>query len=957
MNRESLKDLTWLKDCIENKFGVKIQNTSEFYVYLVKLSNSIIFNYQFPSEIRDSIARVNRRLNKFSNAFDYFANQVVDEQSGGGQWDESINALNRVQTKFSQTLTTMFDNITQLMNRTFERDPNEIMNKLKQQIDTQKFSCDTGQLAKTLLQLRSLVNIATYDVKNNFNDEFMMDKTTHDKYVLTIGRLEEDITKTEQLLKQKRGECSRVLKMTDKIYEYIAEVLKIMLYIRKIETEQRLQIVRERASQPKIEVIDKTDCTSTKLQLLSRLEMALDDIRIIQDINTILRMFKEKEEPIPDFIGIKDIKQMNEINKDTIEKYVSQIEKFDDINTKEGCDKLVKLGNELMSKFPNHVKIRNYYEDLQGSIRTYVRITNIAKIKNQITGRKENDERPSITLDTNNCKMIVKDDYMKKLFTRKKMLGSDNIHLIRRFYGTYDNMNNVDVYTSNLTCSPSLQNAIQQVRDGYSIILLLYGYSGSGKTYTLLGDVNGGRGSQLGLLQLSIRSMVEHISKIDMTVKMLYGVKSVGSTLEISSNRPDPNILESMDEYKTSNLTIGSDFENGIVKIVNDVQDYMKEQNYIKWTPFNKYSSRSHTFYILNIHFKDGKIGFLTFADLAGSEDPFKIIQQNLDRIDVRRDDLTGKYQQISEDDVRSRIRNLIFSVKSLKERSLKFDQYTSKRGQLSIDQKELLNSLIDESVYINESLNQMKYFLLKRITMKPKVVPNVRTNYNIHGLIYPPINRDRKTIIDDRTGMYSLLSELDKKGIITSLRQTFSTKPTKFILIGTVRTETIPIYVDGTFNTISFLNKLNIDKSPETIVNENIQRKRMYGKYYEEAKLPTSEELSRLLSYPVGKMKDEIRTKFTYFNSYIQQLISKTTSKNDKQATEYVKSELAKLNIDDLLQEKILQIYTRYIPSRTYIPSVRSSSPPTRSTTRQRGGKHRSSRQLRQPHNTYKVY
>lgn len=960
MNEQSLNDLTWLKDCAENRFGVKIKNDEEFYVYLVKLSNSILFNYQFPSEIRDSIARVNRRLNKFTNAFDYFVNQVVqpveqldDIQSGGVDFEHNIEALTRVQTKFSQTVSSMFESITETMNKTFERNPTEIMNTLKRQIDDQTYSCDTGRLSKTLLHLRSLINVAMYDINHNFKEDMnTVDGKTHERYVNLIKRLQSNIAEIAKVIKSEREECSVVFKMMDKMYEYIAEVLKILLYVRKIETEQQLKDVQGRKQKHASVLLKTHDCSDTKIQLLSRLEMALDDIKIIKEINETLRIFKERNASPPDFIKSRDIKRMNEVNIDIIDEYVNRIERFKDVNSEKGCNELVKIGYELNKIIPDHAIVRNYYEDLQGSIRTYIRITNMARIINAhgTDKRSMRDETSSISLDSNNCKMIVHNDYMKDLLSQKKIMGTDMEHLAKRFYGTYDNMTNYDLYTSNLLCSPSLENAINQVLDGYSIILLLYGYSGSGKTYTLLGDE-----TQLGVLQLSIRSMVNQIDKIKMNVKMLYGVKSTGSTLEISSNRPDPNI--NMKSYNTNEKVITNNFEENIVNVINDVQTYMTENKYIKETPFNVRSSRSHTFYVLDVYFKNGKVGFLTFADLAGSEDPYKIVEQSLDRIDIKKDGLTKKDMVISREDVRSRIRNLIFSVVSSDDRAKKFDNYTSAKRRLTTNEKILLNSLIDESVYINESLNQMKYFLMKRIVNNPKVVSNVRTNYNIHGLIYPPTIDEKQSKrtptmkINDKTGMYDLLNDLDKKGIISSLKQTFTTKPTKFILIGTVRTEIIPIFVEGTVNTISFLNKLNVDKSPETIVNENIQRKKLYDKYYEEIKLPTSDELSELLALPTKQMKDMIRTRFKYFNDFIQRMVNKTVNKNDKEAQTYVANGLHDLNIDDRLQEKILEIYTRFIPERTFIPRGRSPTSTQQFKKSQRAGttksksKHRSSR------------
>ena len=58
------------------------------------------------------------------------------------------------------------------------------------------------------------------------------------------------------------------------------------------------------------------------------------------------------------------------------------------------------------------------------------------------------------------------------------------------FFGTYQNVSNLELFEGINENSPGIGNAIMQCKYGYSVVVFGYGYSGSGKSYTLINGVN-----------------------------------------------------------------------------------------------------------------------------------------------------------------------------------------------------------------------------------------------------------------------------------------------------------------------------------------------------------------------------------------------------------------------------------------------------------------------------------
>jgi len=169
-----------------------------------------------------------------------------------------------------------------------------------------------------------------------------------------------------------------------------------------------------------------------------------------------------------------------------------------------------------------------------------------------------------------------------------------------------------------------------------NLVLFGYGYSGSGKTYTLLGDVN-----QLGLFQIACNAIV---SKLHINKKITYICQECYiEDPERKQSRKDANgnIIEISQITQTRKEVYAYKVENENIVPVNTIKavnlEYTPKENFedllkivnnwrnktfrVKWTPNNSESSRSHLLFRAQFTANDQTKRELAVLDLAGLED------------------------------------------------------------------------------------------------------------------------------------------------------------------------------------------------------------------------------------------------------------------------------------------------------------------------------------------------
>ena len=198
---------------------------------------------------------------------------------------------------------------------------------------------------------------------------------------------------------------------------------------------------------------------------------------------------------------------------------------------------------------------------------------------------------------------------------------------------------------------------------GNNIVMLMYGHSGSGKTYLSVGDVDDASGvvtpGFLTLAATRVQQMLEgtehdvtsvHLRVVDVapdtyaTFTMMGGPKhsrvylmrrdgtfDTRGAATNASGTEEPFVLKTwMHDFVHSGKSINIDDVASLTAKIMEVNRQRKEAGRIMKTPNNPVSSRSHLF--MSLEFKSGErsLGVMTVLDAAGAESPIDILRSTV---------------------------------------------------------------------------------------------------------------------------------------------------------------------------------------------------------------------------------------------------------------------------------------------------------------------------------------
>jgi hypothetical protein len=427
----------------------------------------------------------------------------------------------------------------------------------------------------------------------------------------------------------------------------------------------------------------------------------------------------------------------------------------------------------------------NSSEDINGVVRIFVRVKG-GGLKGDpklnplqyIVDEKDN---------VGNKKLILKDDSKEREYSP--------------FYDVFNkDTNNEGIFNK-------IKPTIEQIDDGYHIAMFGYGYSGSGKSYTLLNT----SGNDNGILIRTVGHYLNNGKSVTVVrIQELYN-KSFNpnntNTFAISNCLKD--IITELSLQNNNALQI--DKAEKFNTLLKQIEDFRKTQGRIKPTINNPESSRGHLFITLKI----GEKGFITVCDMAGREDPLEIWENT--KMDVKTGELV-KGGETSKDavyigSVSGRdgvpVKNQItITSQSLISIMIKGDitkENIHKKGvissKFSLNDKGIgtLINVIDtckEAHYINETLNHMiKYFDgVKGVNTSFKVGAYVGENYMPNNLIKEIDATWIKTI-----GIIPILEDIAKT----------KEKPAKFCLFACVRQEADEKFKEASIKTLTYARDL----------------------------------------------------------------------------------------------------------------------------------------------------
>ncbi|KAG8936615.1 kinesin motor protein cin8 [Tulasnella sp. 418] len=199
-----------------------------------------------------------------------------------------------------------------------------------------------------------------------------------------------------------------------------------------------------------------------------------------------------------------------------------------------------------------------------------------------------------------------------------------------------------------------VQPIVEEVIAGYNCTLFAYGQTGTGKTYTMQGDltpsVTGGPGANAGMIPRVLSKLYQHLesSVADYSVKISY-IELYNEELRdlLAPDLPAPNgstqpmgmgqgqkdnglkIFDEAGAGKRGVMIQG--LEDTPVKDAKDAINLLRKgslKRQVAATKFNDHSSRSHSVFTITVYTKETcakgddtlRVGKLNLVDLAGSE-------------------------------------------------------------------------------------------------------------------------------------------------------------------------------------------------------------------------------------------------------------------------------------------------------------------------------------------------
>jgi hypothetical protein len=314
----------------------------------------------------------------------------------------------------------------------------------------------------------------------------------------------------------------------------------------------------------------------------------------------------------------------------------------------------------------------------------------------------------------------------------------------------------------------TLKESVEKVARGYSQVILGFGASGAGKTYTIFGD-----DESLGIYQLArtcleelgcalkMAVFEEYVDKFNIvgtivTGKLIFLLDGIG----IQKKLKEITTEDEKDEFKKE---VGED-------ILKRITQHRLKKNRIKATFNNFESSRSHLYIVLEATKTPDIKGYLTFVDMAGFEQPYDIYsklikfkdpQYNTAKICLNGtiSNRWGGAKEFPEENVTETMANIL--NKKLENARLQEDYVNRLKDSFPdndqcpqiilknkvylgttsgrITEGQWLLKMMSEGFYINESLNYMKMYLAGKVKMtdpKLQIISLANPKYKPHQLI-----------------------------------------------------------------------------------------------------------------------------------------------------------------------------------------------------------------------------
>lgn len=608
---------------------------------------------------------------------------------------------------------------------------------------------------------------------------------------------------------------------TSVLTEFLQVLLRFLGTMENIVNSATLQRLKEKSDNPFELMLDlngilteisdiKPETTENKYQKCnSHYHILREYSELLNNIYLIKKELDNFIAPInPKTAIVSTYEDFVSQNKQIFENNISIPSNMPTIYEKSVCDIIETTFNSFDEENVINVLTRmiNFKEDLRGAVRVFVRVKPqvtakhipLEKIKNNMNVMFPMPPAADITSIDVTYPMSKSNASRETDELNKE--GNKYITYASSSFGPFYNIfkpveNNQDIFDK-------MKTLFDQVLNGYHVALFGYGYSGSGKTYTLINSSS--NPTQQGVLLQAIN----------------YYIKEKGETLPIRIHQVYELYLNSFSNLNMSpvlsgqTLTYTSEYiskfnsETKLAKKMEYFADVLKDINdmriltgRIKKTINNPESSRSHLFITLKIG-----TGYVTVCDMGGRENPMDIYENTtitIPDIDGKGTTKTVKLNEIFTSKYLTTFINYNMKIdinkvqKSiLKDFMIKKQPFLFKQEKNKKAVQQVLDTLMIcfEGFYINETVNHLTWYFNKLNGINKSVERHKGdlTNYNIQNCFVDPS-------YSDSIRMVKTLDDLRK------LSESPDTKPTKFVMMSCVRQDNDIKFIEFSKSTLTF--------------------------------------------------------------------------------------------------------------------------------------------------------
>ena len=272
-----------------------------------------------------------------------------------------------------------------------------------------------------------------------------------------------------------------------------------------------------------------------------------------------------------------------------------------------------------------------YYSEFSPPVGIYLRINDWTKhSKDDIIFAK----------DENNKLGFIDKTSLKKCTDDAGKLKSNDVDINKASQVKFQEVFDPDGFDSNEVLAKYM--AIPSfLQDGKSIMLITYGYSGVGKTFTIFGSrdpyVDGVLQSSLSNIQqkkslhyrayeiygLAVPYKIYWDRNEDEYYHFLYDYTDINNIITYDSKKMNEYLLELLEPRDNGTTTfkeLSDDLLKNFSNIVASIDEKRKTKGTIKRTINNRESSRSIMIYDFKIELNDGKFVYFVVMDLPGKE-------------------------------------------------------------------------------------------------------------------------------------------------------------------------------------------------------------------------------------------------------------------------------------------------------------------------------------------------